>query len=271
MKNFLKIPKIIHQFAPEDKKKWHPIWKPCRRSWLVHHVQEWRFDLWGDRSFDFFIKKHWSDKMHWEILTNFPIQIVKLDIARYIIMYEMGGIYSDMDTFCYKNFYNTLDSDKIYLGPSHSNLELVQNSLLISTGRNLFWREVIAEAFKRIKNFDTRILKDISNDPESPYHSFVRWSAGCGLLSDMYEKLKNIYNIEILDKSKFQVEPWIFNENIITRHMLTGRWGNEANQKIIDSYKQKYPYLSNEEILKLDYKFFRGIDLDTFNWHSISD
>jgi mannosyltransferase OCH1-like enzyme len=71
---------------------------------------------------------------------------------------RLGGIYADMDTYCYKNFHDQLKGDTIYIGPSQvEEHELVQNSLLASHGRSLFWREVVAEAFKRIKEFDRGI------------------------------------------------------------------------------------------------------------------
>ena len=266
-KKHLVIPRIIHKLAP-DRKDWHPVWVPCYYSWkktFYGKDPQFRFDMWHDVRIDSYIENYWTD--YWEVWHNFPIQIVKLDIARYILMYEFGGIYSDMDTYCYKYFYDELKGDTIYIGPSQvEEHELVQNSFLASHGRSLFWREVIEEAFKRIKEFD-RGIGTIATGINSEVYRFIQWSAGCGLLSDVYSKMKDEYKIEILDKTKYQVEPEKYNENVITRHMSTGRWGHKIPKIVVENYRKKHPDMSVEEILKLDYKDFRGIDIDTLDWN----
>ena len=259
------IPKIIHLLVPDDKKKWHPVWKPCERSILTHHPGQWVVTYWRDTYLDNYITNYWPD--WWDVWHNFPIDIVKLDIARYIIMYEFGGIYADMDTYFYKNFHKDLNPDTIYLAPGANNTEIVQNSLLASTGRNMFWREVIHECFKRIANFNIEISQNRSSEPDSDFQVFVRRSAGCGMLSEMYDKLQSEYKIEILDRSKYQVQPDYYDPNVVTRHMLTGRWGNQTFEDVVKSFKQKYPDMSVEDIFKKDYKAFRNIDIDTLDWN----
>ena len=129
------------------------------------------------------------------------------------------------------------------------------------------WREVIHECFKRISNFNIDIHYNRSVDPDSPFQIFVRRSAGCEMLSEMYEKLRSHYKIEILDRSKYQVQPEYYNPNVVTRHMLTGRWGNETHEAVIATYRKKYPDMSEEDIMKKDYKEFRNIDIDTIDWN----
>jgi len=263
--NKIIIPKLIQQLEPDDKNKWHPIWKPCRTSWLRHHPGQWRFTSWRDHTIDAYIFKYCPD--WWDVWHNFPIEIVKLDIARYIIMFEQGGIYADMDTYCYRNFYDELEHDTIYLAPGANNRELVQNSLLISSGRSMFWREVIEECFLRLKDFPIEIHRNRSTHPDSDFQVFVRRSAGCGLLSEMYEDLNSHYKIKILDRSKYQVQPEHYDPGVVTRHMLTGRWGNETHDAVVATYRKKYPDMSVEEIFKRDYKEFRDIDIDNLDWN----
>jgi len=260
------VPKIIHLLVPDDRKKWHPVWKPCEKSVLTHHPGQWVVTYWRDTYLDNYITNYWPD--WWDVWHNFPIDIVKLDIARYIIMYEFGGIYADMDTYFYKNFHKDLNPDTIYLAPGTNNTEIVQNSLLASTGRNMFWREVIHECFKRIKNFtNPELAENRDPDPNSPFQIFVRRSAGCEMLSEMYDKLHTEYKIEILDRSKYQVQPDYYDPNVVTRHMLTGRWGNQAFEDVVRSFKKKYPDMSVQDIFKKDYKEFRNIDIDTIDWN----
>ena len=74
------VPKIIHLLVPDDKKKWHPVWKPCEKSVLIHHPRQWVVTYWRDTFLDNYITNYWSD--WWDVWHNFPIDIVKLDIAR---------------------------------------------------------------------------------------------------------------------------------------------------------------------------------------------
>ena len=43
------IPKIIHQTAPADKSKWHPIWEICQNSWKENFPSpEYSYKFWND-------------------------------------------------------------------------------------------------------------------------------------------------------------------------------------------------------------------------------
>jgi len=60
------IPKIIHQIAPIDIKKWHPLWKECQETWKLKFPRpEYKYKLWNDEEdlenlikndFPFFLK-----------------------------------------------------------------------------------------------------------------------------------------------------------------------------------------------------------------------
>jgi hypothetical protein len=64
-------------------------------------------------------------------------------------------------------------------------------------------------------------------------------------------KMKDEYKIEILDKTKYQVEPEKYDENVITRHMATGRWGHKIPKIVVENYRKKHPDMPVEEILKV--------------------
>ena len=49
--------------------------------------------------------------------------------------------------------------------------------------------------------------------------------------------------------------------------MLTGRWGNQAFEDVVNSFRKKYPDMSVQDIFKKDYKEFRNIDIDTLDWN----
>jgi len=102
------IPKIIHQTAPENISKWHPIWKFCQDSWKSNFAsEEYEYKFWNDDDNDRFIKKDFPE--YYKLFCDFDKDIIlKVDFVRYAILYKYGGIYADMDFYCSKNFYNIL-------------------------------------------------------------------------------------------------------------------------------------------------------------------
>ncbi len=85
------IPKIIHQIwlgSPLPKKYYR--WQ---KSWQKNHP-DWEYKLWNEKDIEEFglINKHWYDQT--------PNYAQKADIARYEILYRIGGLYVDTDFEC---------------------------------------------------------------------------------------------------------------------------------------------------------------------------
>ena len=87
-----RIPKIIHQI-------WvglNPLPEACKHfaeTWKKNHP-DWEYKLWRDKDIEEFglDNKHWYDKT--------PNYAQKSDIARYEILYRLGGVYVDTDFEC---------------------------------------------------------------------------------------------------------------------------------------------------------------------------
>jgi mannosyltransferase OCH1-like enzyme len=135
------IPRIIHQTAPSDKSKWHPIWEHCQKSWR-EKFPSWEYKFWSDEDLDDFMK----NKCGWfyDTWRNYPKNIQRIDAARYFILYEYGGIYADMDFECLNNFEHEIPEDKVSFAESPVknrwiNMETHQNALMISPAKHPFW------------------------------------------------------------------------------------------------------------------------------------
>ena len=64
------IPKIIHQVAPADKKRWSKEWFVCDESW--NKIKGYKRKIWNDRDdIDNFIKKY--DPYIFDLLNKFEI------------------------------------------------------------------------------------------------------------------------------------------------------------------------------------------------------
>ena len=88
----LKIPKRIHQTwkgtkIPHQFARWV-------KTWIQHHP-DWEYWLWTDES----ARKLISER-HPSLLSTFDeydLPVKKADALRYVVLYEFGGIYADMD------------------------------------------------------------------------------------------------------------------------------------------------------------------------------
>mgnify|MGYP001017549600 FL=1 len=95
------IPKIIHQiwfqgteYIPKHLVNYQNSWKEKN--------QDYQYMFWDTNSIKELIKRV---NIYWitETYNNFPLMIQKIDFAKYVILYYIGGIYIDMDMKCLKS------------------------------------------------------------------------------------------------------------------------------------------------------------------------
>jgi mannosyltransferase OCH1-like enzyme len=185
----MKIPKIIHQTAPKNEKEWHPIWKECQQSWK-NNFQDFEYIMWDDEDIRDLVKSDYPKFLdHYD---SWPYHIMRVDFARFCILHKYGGIYADMDMYCYSNFYNFLKNKSVYLIESWPEWgEKVSNCLMASSQKNNFW-EICME--KSIVNCDIIENSNISFDKVK----FVLNSFGPKYMSKLIDD-----EIGILPKEKF--------------------------------------------------------------------
>jgi mannosyltransferase OCH1-like enzyme len=250
------IPKIIHQTAPKDKNLWHPIWFKCHDSWKEHYPEsEYTHIMWNDEDIDNLVKEEFPEYL--DLYNSFSFHIIKIDFIRYCILYKYGGIYADMDMFCYKNFYNELEKECYLIGSPFTNEELVQNSLMISTVKNKFFKYCIDEILKTYQPFDNSEI----------WTNHVVKSCGPRFLSELYLSFEKDA-IGILSCEEYNNDLRYYSDNIKTRHMMTGRWGSEMINILKERHRNdKYmKYGSHKEYLMYEYGKFRNINIHNFDF-----
>jgi len=139
------IPKIIHQTAPGDISRWHPIWAQCQESWK-RNFPDYEYKLWTDEDLDEFMESCHPD--YYRMYKNYNLNIKRIDAARYFILKEYGGIYADMDFECIRRFDHLLPIDKVSVAESAYEGEKFQNALMISPRGHPFWNKVIDHLVK---------------------------------------------------------------------------------------------------------------------------
>lgn len=241
--------------APKNKSLWHPFWEKCHETWKTHFLEsEYEHILWDDAKIDEFIENEFPEYI--DFYYSLPFHIMQLDFARYCIIYKYGGIYVDMDFYCFKNFYNDLTKNTFFV-ESPSSKETIQNSLFGSKKNNKHILNIINESKKTFYYYE--IINDQNHEK---YNDYVLTLSGPILISKYYNSLtkSNKNQIQILEQDKFNPD---FNKNEIKDlnanciHILTGTWGKDSiKSRLQICGKNNITY---EDYMKSRYKTMRPL------------
>ena len=163
-----------------------------------------------------------------ELYDNFPYHIIRVDFARFCILHSYGGIYADLDIYCYKNFYDLLRRDLYIIESWDEWGEKVQNSLMISIPNQEFWKKCMFYSG----------IKFLSNQ-QNNYKDYILESCGPKLLSKILDssvkflpkesfnpKVENQFNSSDYENALKDFHILKNDKNIFTRHFLTSAWIN---------------------------------------------
>lgn len=264
------IPKIIHQTAPKGQENWHPLWRDCYNSWKENFREgEFRYLMWDDESLDSFMKKNYPEYM--EYYNNLPFHIMKIDFFRCALLYKYGGIYADMDMYCYTNFYDELKEDGYILQSSPgSQNEKVSNALMASIPGNKFFKDYMDICVEIYEDFPYEVSVQSIHEKVLEYSDYVISKTGPGVLSELYTKYDKD-KISTLDSTYYHRAPRDYDTCLKVRHMNTGIWGKDVFDyvKVRQQY-EKFPRVRNmtsDEYMKYYYHSFRDIDLKKFDFY----
>ena len=139
------IPKIIHQTW---KTREIPAgWSDSIPSWKRLHP-DWRHILWTDADLERFIAGRFPRFI--ETYRDYPCAIQRVDAARYFILYQYGGIYSDLDIVCTKSC-DFLRSHAAVI-PRTEPLGF-SNDLMMAEAKHPFFRQLIDNLGKAHRRF----------------------------------------------------------------------------------------------------------------------
>ena len=135
------IPKIIHQTWKD-----HHVpqrWKKAVASVKKFHP-DWEYRLWTDEDIDQYVKNKHPD--FYPIFKGFNRHIMRVDVIRYIIMHDIGGMYCDMD-FEFIRPYDYSNMDALFTLERDMNygdqLNSVANYFFASVPGHPIWKIVL--------------------------------------------------------------------------------------------------------------------------------
>lgn len=198
------IPKIIHQTWKTIAVP--PEWEESRTSWQRFHP-DWRYMFWTDSDLERFI----TERYPWFLDTyrSYPYNIQRIDAARYFILYELGGIYSDLDIVCERSCDFLLSHPAII--PKTEPLGF-SNDLLMSEPKHPFFLQVIENLEKAHRKF--------SRHPLLLRHFRVMLSTGPLYFTKQYRAFRGKDGIYILPQPLYGSDK----AATIVRHIPGGSW-----------------------------------------------
>ena len=198
------IPKFIHQTwkttdVPES-------WQASIPSWQAHHP-EWQHRLWTDQDLERFI----TERYPWFLPTwwDYPYAIQRVDAARYFILYEYGGLYSDLDIICTGNCDFLLSQRAVI--PKTEPVGF-SNDLMLAEPHHPFFGRLIGHLAKAHRRF--------SRNPLLLPHFRVMFSTGPLFLTGHYRAFPEKEGIFILPPSLYMGRE----AGAVVRHIQGNSW-----------------------------------------------
>lgn len=173
------IPKIIHQV-------WEGRTEPCMptrlqllaRTWREQNP-EWEYHLWNGEEMDELVSTHFPEYI--SMYKSFPYNVQRWDTIRYMILYVYGGIYTDLDTECFRPIDSLLENVTMGFGEeppiNTTKPTRMGNAFLVSEKECSGW---------------LTILRDIllnTAEKDSPVETVMQ-STGPNMIARLYDRLK---------------------------------------------------------------------------------
>jgi len=137
------IPKIVHQTWKNEEVPAH--WASSAEAWKSLHP-DWTYLLWTDADIEAYISKLWPESRQTFEKLEEPIQ--RVDLWRYFVLRDFGGVYCDLDIRPKANVEGALESclGHVFLVPSANNSGQYTNAFMASTRSEqagVFWTQMI--------------------------------------------------------------------------------------------------------------------------------
>ena len=215
------IPKIFHHIWMGDKQI-PDTCKTCYEQMKTLHP-EFEFKLWRDSDIDYLLKTKYQK--YYTSFHNLPRTIMKIDMFRYFLMYEYGGIYTDLDYYFLKP-YDIFDYKVVI--PCNRENEFGEpirlgNCIFSSEAKHPFWKHLIDTLFTidrtniEYNNDNTIDCNEFGTGPTFVYSMWIKHKTGIFVpirkLFHPETKLNNDYI------HKLQIENISYG-----MHVCTGLW-----------------------------------------------
>lgn len=132
------IPRIIHQIWYQGETQLPDKYKHFRDTWKTNHP-EWQFILWDEMSMrDFIASDYEFFKKYFD---EYPLNIQRMDSARYFILNTFGGFYIDTDVENLKPIDELLADHQLIVSETIG----YNNAIIGSVPNHPIWQDIFAK------------------------------------------------------------------------------------------------------------------------------
>lgn len=225
------IPKIIHQIW-SSKEAFPESYKVLSETWKRDYP-EWGYILWDDKHISEFLEKYYPH--YKERFRQFPYNIQRCDAIRYLILYQMGGMYIDLDyeslqsiepliigkTCCFseEHEYSKGQKEKYNRQVPH----YFNNAMMLSVPAHPFVKKIIESVF-------SSPVKNVYGDP----FDYILQTTGPWNLMNLYYDLSEKEQKEVYIIPRKYVTP--FTGYQVRRLLIE----NEDSEELEDCLKEAY-------------------------------
>ena len=197
------IPKIIHQIWEGRTEHLHEPFIQISETWKEHHP-EWKYEFWDNSRMNDFVYEYYPEMVG--IYFGYQYSIQRWHVIRYLILYQMGGLYADFDYECMESFdkYVT-DHSKCYFAMEPAehfifseNKILFNNALMIAPPGHPFFKRIITHLQNMTIQYTGNKYLEVLN------------TTGSMILTNLYEQYPEKNTIEVFPSE--QVSPFSRNE-----------------------------------------------------------
>jgi hypothetical protein len=232
----MNIPKIIHHIAPQDSSRWHPLWARCRQSWLDQFAG-FKFRLWNDADdIDELVRGEYPQ--YWQLYQDFPAHIMRIDFARFCILHHHGGIYADMDVYCYQNFYSEIHQSFMVVEAPYGDVFL-ENALMASIPAHELWLECMQLSHHIFRERVSHHPIQVPFNHSKKDQLIMTMACGPHLVAKIVRQHIDDPDVGTFPALTYNNHGLSYDPAFRTKHVMTGLWGKESIDAISASDKHQ--------------------------------
>ena len=229
------IPKVIHQIWSNLEGPLPSHFKMIGETWKYDYPK-WDYRLWDAEKMNEFVRKNYPQ--YWDMYNEFPYNIQRWDIIRYLILFKIGGLYADFD-------YESIRAmDSLFKGKTccfsqepfghyrkaKKNGEpyfWFNNALMLSVPKHPFFQKIIEIIFT-----EENIYKKGMDKVQTVFHT-----TGPGILAQVYNSLSEKEKEQLYFIPPKYVSPFDFLES---RSFRNGYVNDDFGKRVQQAYAIHY-------------------------------
>lgn len=229
------IPKIIHQVWEGKRGAMPARLRLLAETWKEKNP-EWEYHLWNGEEMEQLVSTYFSDYL--PLYNGFSDDVQRWDTIRYMILYMYGGVYTDLDTECFRAIDPLFKDKGVCFGAEPNEHALLQqlnvvvgNAFMSSDIKNPVWLLILKEISEAVnQGYTERNIQIVLN------------TTGPLMISRIVTNLENGYDITILSsalvapftKNEIRRYVWNLDDEIIKKksedafcaHYFFGSWND---------------------------------------------